>query len=57
MNEFQQALAIAKQTYGDDVSIVRKPRNGFTSTNPIPSFLGQINTKNGSAYAWWVYRA
>jgi hypothetical protein len=57
MNEFQQALVIAKRTYGDDVSIVRKPRNGFASTNPVPSFLGEINTDNGSANVWWVYRA
>lgn len=53
----QQALEQAQSIYGDNVTVTRKPRNGFASTNPVPSFLGEIGTENGSANVWWVYRA
>lgn len=51
-----EALEIAKNRYGDNVYVSRKPKNGFTATNPIPSFLGEITSPLGHNDSWWVYR-
>lgn len=51
-----EALAIARERFGDPVYVVRKPKNGFTATNPIPSFLGEITSRLGHNDSWWVYR-
>jgi hypothetical protein len=56
MNQ-QQALEKAESIYGQPVYVVRKPKDGFASTNPVPSFLGEINTHEGQNQVWWVYRA
>lgn len=51
-----EALEIAKSRYGENIYVSRKPRNGLTATNPIPSFLGEITSPKGHNDSWWVYR-
>lgn len=55
--DYAEALEIAKKRYGENVSIVRKPKSGFTTTNPIPSFLGEVTSPLGHNDSWWVYRS
>lgn len=54
--DHSEALEIAKDKYGENIYLVRKPQNGFTSTNSVPSFLGEITSPKGHNYSWWVYR-
>lgn len=53
---YAEALKLAKQQYGENVYVSRKPVNSFTATNPIPSFLGEITSPLGHNDSWWVYR-
>lgn len=53
---YQEAWDKAIASYGENIEIVRKPKNGFTASNPIPTFLGEITSPSGHNDSWWVYR-
>jgi hypothetical protein len=53
---YAEAVEIARKRFGEDVYVSRKPKNGFTATNSIPNFLGEISSQKGHNDAWWVYR-